>query len=190
MTALLELPAVRERVRGVSVDGYHRLGELGLLCEDVELLRGIIVAKMSKSPLHELVAQKLLKLLLARVPAGFEVRPERPITLADSELEPDLSVVRGRPDDWVSHHPATAALGVEIAITSTAIDESKAEIYAEGGIPEYWLVRPEHREADIYSQPEGSGYSLKRTLKAKDTVRCGSLPGVEFRLAEVLPLPV
>lgn len=41
MTALLELPAVRERVHLMSVEDYHRLGELGVLSHDVELLRGI-----------------------------------------------------------------------------------------------------------------------------------------------------
>ena len=58
MTALLELPAFRERVHGLSVEDYHRLGELGILSRDVELLRGIVVTKMPKTPLHELVAQK------------------------------------------------------------------------------------------------------------------------------------
>ena len=81
MTALLELSEVRERVHLVSVADYHRLGQLGMISEDVELLRGIIVDKMSKSPLHEFVSQKLLKLLLRLTPEDFEVRPERPITI-------------------------------------------------------------------------------------------------------------
>jgi hypothetical protein len=54
MTALLDLPAVRQQVHLMSVDEYHRAGETGVLSEDVELLRGIVVTKMPKSPLHEL----------------------------------------------------------------------------------------------------------------------------------------
>src|SRR5438876_8537599 len=104
MTALLDLPAVRQRVHLMSVDEYHRAGETGVLSEDVELLRGIVVTKMPKSPLHELVSQKLMKRLLTQAPEGFEVRREGPLTLRDSEPEPDLSVVRGKPDDWATAH--------------------------------------------------------------------------------------
>jgi hypothetical protein len=50
MTSLLELPVVRERVHRMSVADYHRAGEAGALSEDVELLRGIVVTKMAKSP--------------------------------------------------------------------------------------------------------------------------------------------
>jgi len=187
MTALLELPAFRERVRGLSVEGYHRLGELGLLSDDVELLRGLVVTKMSKSPLHELVAQKLMRLLLARVPSGFEVRPERPLTLSDSEPEPDISVVRGTPDDWATGHPTTAHLVVEVSVSSASLDEGKGDIYAEAGILEYWLVRPEDRAVDVYRQHMRNGYSSKTTLRENDTLRSTSLPGVEFVIVEILP---
>src|SRR5262245_3154115 len=142
MTSLLELPAFRERVHRTSVEEYHRLGELGVLSEEVELLRGIVVTKMPKSPLHELVAQKLMQCLLATVPSDFVVRREGPLTLRDSEPEPDLSVVHGQPDDWAAAHPSTAHLVVEVAVSSAVLDEGKAEIYAEADIPEYWLVRP------------------------------------------------
>src|SRR5438045_1134758 len=116
MTSLLELPVVRERVHRMSVEEYHRAGATGVLSEDVELLRGIVVTKVSKSPLHELVSQKLMEWLLAQVPKNFSVRPERPLTLRDSEPEPDLSVVEGRPDDWATAHPTVARLVIEIAI--------------------------------------------------------------------------
>ena len=59
---------VRERVHRMSVSDYHRAGEMGMLGEDVELLRGIVFKKMPKSPLHELVSQKLMLVLLAQVP--------------------------------------------------------------------------------------------------------------------------
>src|SRR6266446_3456189 len=110
MASLLELPAVRDRVHRMSVEEYHRAGEAGVLSEDVELLDGIVVTKMPKSPLHEFVAQKLTDLLLQKVPGGFTVRVERPLTLRDSEPEPDISVVRGRTEDWAAAHPSSAHL--------------------------------------------------------------------------------
>jgi Uma2 family endonuclease len=187
MTELLELPAFRQRVHLVSVDDYHRLGEMGLMPETVELLRGIVVTKISKSPLHELVCQKLMKLLLAQVPRGFEVRREGPLTLRDSEPEPDLSVVLGSPDDWVRSYPTNAALVVEVAVSSPAVDEGKADIYAEAGIPEYWLVRPADREVDVYARPAKAAYLSRSTLTDEDTLQSSVLPGVKLTVASVLP---
>ncbi len=187
MTALLELPAVRERVQPVSVDLYHRLGEAGELSKNVELLRGIIVRKMSKSPLHEVVCQKLMLLLMARVPAGFQVRREGPLTLRDSEPEPDLSVIRGDPDDWAAAHPTTAQLVVEVAVTSGAVDEGKADIYAEAGVPEFWLVRPASGTVDVYRNPTSAGYLSKHTVSADGLVRCQSIPGLEVPVEAILP---
>src|SRR5438477_11338368 len=110
MTALLESPAIRQQVHLMSIDEYHRAGLTGVLSNDVELLRGIIVTKMPKSPLHELVADKLMDLLLAQVPTDFKVRRDGPLTLSGSEPEPDLSVVKGKRDDWAKAHPSTAQL--------------------------------------------------------------------------------
>jgi Uma2 family endonuclease len=187
MRALLELPGFRERVHPLSLETYHRLGQMGLLSKKVELLRGIVVTKMSKSPLHELVCQKLMTLLLTQVPPGYEVRPERPLTLRDSEPEPDISVVWGRPEDWAQSHPMTAALVVEVAISSSDVDEGKAEIYAEAGIPEYWLVRPESRAVDVHREPTKDGYLSKSTLTERETLRSSMMAGVELVLATVLP---
>src|SRR5437899_2077057 len=158
MTALLDLPTVRQRVHLMSVEEYHRAGETGVLSDDVELLRGIVVTKMPKSPLHELVAQKLTNQLLAQVPREFQVRCGRPLTLRDSEPEPDISVVKGQPDDWAKAHPSTAQLVVEVAVRRGELAESKADVYAEAGIPEYWLVRPEARTVEVSRRPRPGGY--------------------------------
>jgi Uma2 family endonuclease len=188
MTALLDLPEVRDRVHRVSVSDYRRLGELGMISEDVELLRGIIVKKMSKSPLHEFVSERLLDILRELVPDGLRVRQERPLSLEDSVPEPDLSVVPGKPSDWLSAHPSSAVLVVEIAIATVPLDRNKAEIYAQAGIPEYWLVRAEERQIDIYRKPAEGSYEIKLTLGVTDLMSYVSIPGIQFRVGEVFPV--
>jgi Uma2 family endonuclease len=160
---------------------------MGALSEDVELLRGLIVTKMPKSPLHEYVAQMLMKVLLALLTPGFEVRRESPITIGGSEPEPDISVVKGNAADWIRAHPTTAALVIEIAITSADIDEGKASIYAEAGIPEYWIVRPDLRTVTVYRDPMADGYRARTVLSDHETLRCAGLPEVEIAVASVLP---
>ena len=125
--------------------------------------------------------------LLAKAPDGFEVRRESPLTLRGSEPEPDLSIVRGKPDDWAKAHPSTAHLVVEVAISSAELDEGKAQIYAEAGIPEYWLVRPEECAVDVYRGPTAEGYLSRTTIAGTDVLSCASIPGVELALADILP---
>src|SRR5262245_55889665 len=104
-TTLLEMPAARARVSPVSVQEYHRLDELNQNARPTELIRGIIFEKMSKSPLHAYLLKWLYDWFNDQKPHGFVVRFDNPLTLADSEPEPDISIVRGRAMDFVSVHP-------------------------------------------------------------------------------------
>jgi Uma2 family endonuclease len=187
MTSLLEVPAVRQQVHRMSIDEYHRAGATGVLSKDVELLRGIVVTKMPKSPLHEFVVLTLMKIFTAVLPKGFALRIGAPLTLGDSEPEPDISIVQGKAADWIKEHPHTAHLVIEVAISSEAIDAQKADIYAEAGIREYWIIRPEQRVIDVYKQPTREGYISKTTLKDSDRIRSEALSTVEFALTEIFP---
>src|SRR2546423_10819203 len=100
MSAILEIPEVRQRVSRLSVQEYHRLAEFNENGRRTELIRGIVIEKMSKSPLHSSIGKLLYDKIAAMLPATFLVRREDPLTLADSEPEPDISVVRGVAADF------------------------------------------------------------------------------------------
>lgn len=93
MLSVLEDPAIRARVPAISVADFHAMVEGGLVSEKVELLRGALVEKMSKSSLHSKIVLRLLRWLMQALPAGYSVRPEQPLTLVDSEPGPDLAIV-------------------------------------------------------------------------------------------------
>src|SRR5213594_382702 len=100
MSPILEIPEVRQRISPLSVEEYHRLGEFNEHGRRTELVRGIVIEKMSKTPLHASIARRLYDLIAAVLPKGLIVRREDPITLADSEPEPDIAVVRGSSSDF------------------------------------------------------------------------------------------
>src|SRR5262247_2630166 len=112
MSAILEIPEVRRRVSPLSVEEYHRLDEFNENGRRTELIRGIVIEKMSKSPLHRTVASLLYRLVLAQLPQGFSAWKEEPLTFVDSEPEPDISVVHGSDRDFTDAHPTTAELVV------------------------------------------------------------------------------
>jgi Uma2 family endonuclease len=93
MPAILELPEVRRRVSPLTVEEYHRLDEYNEHGRRTELIRGIVIEKMSKSPLHRTIASLLYKLILAQLPVGYSVWKEEPLTLGDSRT-PDIGVLK------------------------------------------------------------------------------------------------
>jgi Uma2 family endonuclease len=140
MTAILELPEVRQRVSRLSVEEYHRLGEFNENGRRTELIRGIVIEEISKSPRHSSLSTQLDKRILLALPDGYTARKEEPLTFVDSEPEPDISVLRGRDADFATGHPTSAELVVEISVSSAALDRELASLYAEAGVKEYWMV--------------------------------------------------
>ena len=158
MLSVFDDPANRARVHPVSVAQYHTLIECGAIGENLELLRGILVEKMSKSSLHSRLVLWLLRWFTQNLPAGYSVRPEQPLTLSDSEPEPDIAVVAGDIDDFAEAHPATAEMIIEVCVSSEAIDRLKFLLYAEAGVRECWLVMAEERVVERHTVPQGTAY--------------------------------
>ena len=142
MIELLEKPAIRELALPITVEQYHQLGAAGIISERTELLRGVILGKMTKSPLHVYLVARIVEWLRGALAAGHYVRKEEPLTLADSEPEPDAAVVQGKAEDYRAQHPTKAELVIEVAIATVDLDQEKAAVYATAGIPEYWIVIP------------------------------------------------
>ena len=184
MSAILDLPEMRDRVARWSVDAYEQLGELGVLGKDVELIRGVIVRKMPKSPLHRRLTKKTYDQFSARVPAGHVVFIEAPLRLPDSEPEPDVMIVRGEERDYDEVHPTTAELVVEVAVSSVAPDRENASLYAEASVSEYWIVLGEEQQVEVYRQPVNGVYQQKRLYSLDETLVCESVPGLSAPLED------
>jgi Uma2 family endonuclease len=189
MTGILEIPEVRRRVSPLTVEEYHRLDEFNERGRRTELFRGIVIEKMSKSPLHRTVSSLLYKLIAAQAPKGFSVWKEEPLTLKemDSEPEPDLSVVRGTDTDFLEEHPHTAELVVEVAVSSPELDRENASLYAEAGVKEYWIVLAPLRQVEVYRRPRAGAYQEKKIFAAEDLIECAALPGVRINVREIFP---
>lgn len=187
VTAILEIPDVRKRVSPLSVEDYHRLSEHNENGKRTELIRGIVIEKVSKSPLHSTMVALLYRLLIARLPEGFVVRQEQPLTLADSEPEPDIAVVRGTERDFLKAHPATAELVVEVALANPALDRENASLYAEAGIKEYWLLLWEEQKAEVYRDPKAGRYQQRTIISLDEVLQCSTIPSVRFLISDLLP---
>ena len=112
---------------------------------------------MGKKRRHSLVTRRLRQFLEPLL-KGVYVDSQEPVTTADSEPEPDVYVIRGRPEDYQDHQPLArdALLVVEVAESTLAQDRGlKKSIYAEAGIPVYWIVNLVDRQIEVFTQPTG-----------------------------------
>ena len=180
MPALLELPEVRQRLPRWSVRRYEQFIALGAFPKGVELLRGLVVEKMAKSPLHFTLTQRLAGWLRERAPAGFTVRQEGPLVMADDSLpEPDVAVVRGQESDFLTCHPTAAELVVEVAVSSATLDRANASLYAEAGVPEYWIVLAPTHQVEVHRRPAGGVYQETFLYPVGGApLVCGHLPSL------------
>jgi Uma2 family endonuclease len=129
----------------LSVEQYHEMIRTGILTEDdpVELLNGWLVPKMTKTPRHRMVTKLVYGALEDRVPQGWYVDSQEPVTLAVSEPEPDVVIVRGQTRDYADRHPGPGDVGLVVEVSDSSLDrdsEFKRRIYAEARIPHYWVV--------------------------------------------------
>ena len=187
MVDILERPEIRNRAVPLSVEAFHVLVQAGHVPKNTELIRGVIVEKMSKSPLHSFVVRKLYEILRAVCPSGCEVLKEDPLTLLDSEPEPDLAIVADRGAEYSETHPTSAELVIEVAISSIEIDLDKLEVYAAAGIPEVWLVKPEVPEIEIYSSPADGSYGARGIFRAGEIAKSPSVVGLEVAVDSLSP---
>ena len=131
--------------RRFTVEEYHRMAETGILGPDerVELVRGVIREMSPKNWAHVMAAKSVYDLPRDALRGQASVYQEAPLVAEgiDSEPEPDV-LVCSNPDEWAYRSRRTKPLLViEVADSSLEYDlAEKASLYAEAGVPEYWVV--------------------------------------------------
>lgn len=158
--------------------------EKGMAPARAELLRGVIVEKMPKSPLHTKLTARLLRAFQAALGDSCWVRKEEPLTMKDSEPEPDIAIVPGQESDYMKH-PTSAQLVIEVSITTLSEDRALASLYAEAGVPEYWIVDGRGLCVEVFSQPENGNYRKKEIVSSGATLKCQNLPGVAISVDDL-----
>ncbi len=123
--------------------------------EPLELIGGQLIVAEPKGAYHSSAVSSAEYALRAGLPSGWIVRTQQPVSLDDeSEPEPDLAVVPGRPGDYRHAHPERPALAVEVSDSSLHFDrQQKGSLYARAGIEDYWIVNLVDRALEIYRDP-------------------------------------
>ena len=176
--------------RRFTREEYHRMGEVGILkpTDRVELIRGEVIEMSPIGPRHSAFVDNLTQLLVTRLAGQAIVSVQNPVVLADdSEPQPDLKVLRRRSYKERTADAADTHLLIEVAETSLRFDRSvKLRLYAETGIPEYWVVDCVAEAIEIHRAPDRDGYrDVTRVTGGGATVSPQAFPDVTLTLAEI-----
>lgn len=158
-----------------------------------ELIDGDLVDKMGQNPPHAYAIQLALRWLASFLEAG-RIRVQLPMEASGEDREhsvpePDLAVIAGQETDYQHRHPRgdELLLAVEVADSSAAFDLSrKAELYANSGVPEYWVLDLPRRQMVVHSQPQGSQYRRIQMYAEDDAVTFPAL-SKKIRVTALLP---
>lgn len=186
MNPILDSPEVREALAPMSVEFYQSASDLGWFDEEVELLEGFPVKKMSKSPLHENLVEELLERIRACLTGERWVSKERPIQCAISQPEPDIAVFAGPRDFRALSHPATAEFVIEVSVNTLEKDLRKGAIYAGANVGEYWVIDPKSRSIVVHRNPSPEGYGEILTFGPDDLLSSSSLEGFSVQIGDLL----
>ena len=124
-----------------TVEDYHRLVESGVLSNRrVKLVDGNLVEMAPEGAPHSNTVRSGADYLRDRFSKKALISEAHPVTLATSEPEPDIAVVKLPRSRYANKHPhpEDIHLLIEVSQSTLAYDLNiKKQLYAESGIPEY-----------------------------------------------------
>jgi len=162
----------------ITVEQYHRMMADGTIRKEdrCELIHGFLLEKPTINPPHASAISRVMKQLISLLGMEAVIRIQLPITLSDSEPEPDAVLASGTLDDYEARHPGPDDILflIEVSDTSIEFDRSiKLPLYAGERIPQYWIINVASRSIEVYTHPRGGkrpGYRKTATYAHRQNV--------------------
>jgi Uma2 family endonuclease len=178
--------------RRFTVEEYHRMAETGILGPDerVELVRGVIRRMSPKNRGHVIATDLICDLLKDALKGRASVYQEAPHVAEeiDSEPEPDVMVCSNPDRRAYGTNRTKSLLLIEVAESSLEYDRGeKAVLYAEAGVPEYWVLNLVDRELEVFRDPGEGHYRSHFRARGADRVSPQPWPDVEIEVSAVFP---
>ena len=118
-----------------------------------------------------------------------KVREAHPVTLDNSEPEPDIAIVKFNDRNYAKRHPYPQDIHWLIEVSNSTLTkdlEEKPYTYARNGIREYWVIDLPNNKLWIFNQPRQNGYAAKREV-VTGHIHPVSLPNLNIDVRKLLP---
>lgn len=175
-----------------TVDEFHQMADAGVFREDdrLELLDGEIVRMTPIGNRHAACVKRLNQWLVRHALDAAIVGVQDPITLsADTEVYPDLALLKRRADFYSNARPqpADVLLVIEVADTTGDYDRRmKVPQYARAGIPEVWIVDLRDGIVDVYRQPMANQYREQMRRGSNESLVIPGVAGAQIAVSAIL----
>jgi len=167
--------------------------DAGILTEDdrVELIHGEILAMSPIGPRHCAAVLRATQALVRIAGDQATVGVQGSIRLDEyDEPEPDIYLLRPKEDFYASGHAGSGDifLIIEMADSSLEYDQGlKIHLYAETGVPEYWVADIRNDRLVVYSDLRNDIYSSIRQARRGDLIAPVLLPNCRVPVDALLP---
>jgi Uma2 family endonuclease len=172
-----------------SIEDYHRMIETGILAtRRVELIEGLIVEMSPEGTEHTYFEENLAKKLAKLTEGSAYVRENKPITLSNSEPEPDIVVAQLPRSQYLKHHPypENILLLVEVSKSTFNYDTSvKKKVYSQANISEYWVVDVTRKKLIVYRSPVRGNYQEQTEVLSGAKISPLAFPNLEIAISEI-----
>ncbi len=155
---------------------YDRMIECGVFDPGkqrrLEFMRGEIREMTPIGSPHQEVVARLISWsvpMLAQGDARVWVQSSLGFPELESAPEPDIAWVR--PRSYWSSRPTAADVLLIIEVADTSLDydrREKADMYAEAGIADYWIVNLRERVIEVRRDPQAGRYRNVRIYSGDD----------------------
>ena len=172
-----------------TVADYHQLVATGLLeGKSVELLEGELISISPEGLPHSYTNRSVADYLRSLLSDIAIVSEAHPVTLDNSEPEPDLAIVRLPKEVYKQHHPYPEDIYWLIEISNRTLEKDLKEktiTYARNNIAEYWVVDLPHQKLWVFTKPKLGGYSQTQEFTT-GTVNPISFPAIPIEVKNLL----
>lgn len=148
-----------------TIEEYHKLINTGVLNQkNVEFIEGEIINMPPESPYHRYINEGISGYIRNVLKGLALVQEAHPITVENSEPEPDLAIIKLPRNRYRNHHPYPEDIFWLIEISNTTLDfdlNEKKRIYAQANIPEYWVVDIKNYQIYLFRNPNNHNYEIE-----------------------------
>lgn len=176
----------------LTADEFDQMVERGAfdhLNRKIELIRGELREMKPAGPLHDGLMIYLNNWsLLAASGASILVSSQTGLNLAELESRPEPDLLWVRADDYRKRHPTATDVRLAIEVSDSSLESDlreKAELYAEAGIVEYWIVDTNAACVHVFRNPQGAQYTDRSVYKRGDTLSPLALESAVLDVSEL-----
>jgi len=156
-----------------------------------EIVNGVLIMAPAPTPEHQSIAVRIAYYLFPHIDlAGIGKLFTGPLDVdlgPKNVYQPDVVVVLNAHLDRIAAKKIIGApdLVVEVASPSTAAYDrlTKYDTYARAGVAEYWMVKPESHEVEVFAL-EGKEYHRLGIFSEQQTIPSRVVPGLLVRVEQ------